>query len=307
MNKFEKYGSVIWKNGAIITPSEASTSVMSHAMHYATSWFEGIRTYKTDKGTAILMLDEHMKRMLVSPLLHGWDFSQHVSVEELKSAAIEIVALNNIGNGYIRPLLYLGIGWDSLNPIEEIEYNAMISTWELTHLYSKRGIGCALVKRPRISSAMIPMESKCAANYTNSLLLKKDAKDAGFDEAIALDINGNISEASTANIFMVKDNVLYTPSVDCSILNGLTRQLVIKIARELLNLKVIEGKFKSDFLFELDEIFITGSAAGIVSVTNVNNTSIGTKAYDITNKIINIYEEIVSDKHAWSDELLTYV
>lgn len=306
MDKFTKYGNTVWMNGQFLKPEEANIPIFTHALHYASSWFEGIRTYKTDNGTAILMLDEHTKRMFESPLLHNRDFSKHFSFTEIRQAIIDVVKKNRIGDGYIRPVMHLGMNWNALMPEETIEYNASITTWELTSLFSGNVSAC-ISKRPRISNEAIPMQSKCAANYANSMLIKMEAVEAGFDDGIALDIHGNISEASAANIFMLKDNTLYTPSLDCSALNGLTRQLVMKIARELYHINVIECHIKPEQLITADEIFMTGSAAGIASVVKIDNFPINNEITTIADQLMQTYTEITSGKHKWSETLLTYV
>lgn len=306
MNKFEKYGNVVWMDGQFLKPEEAQVPIFTHALHYASSWFEGIRTYKTDKGTAILMLDEHTRRMFESPMLHKRDFSKHFSYEEFRQATIDVVRKNEVGDGYIRPVMYLGMNWNALMPTDAIEYHAFIATWELTSLFSG-GVSACISKRPRISNEAIPMQSKCAANYTNSMMIKMEAIEAGFDDGIALDVHGNVSEASAANIFMLKDNVLYTPSLDCSALNGFTRQLVIRIARELHNIEVVECHISADQLLHADEVFMTGSAAGIASVIKIDNQLINGGTTTIADALMQTYTEITSDKHEWSNTLLTYV
>lgn len=306
MNKFEKYGNVVWMDGKMLKPEEAHTPIFTHALHYASSWFEGIRTYKTDKGTAILMLDEHTKRMFESPMLHKRDFSQHFSFEQIRQAIIDVTKENQIGDAYVRPVMFLGMNWNALMPNDTIEYHAFITTWELTSLFSG-GVSACISKRPRISNDAIPMQSKCAANYTNSLLIKMEAVEAGYDDGIALDIHGNVSEASAANIFVFKDGTLFTPSLDCSPLNGLTRQLVIKIARELHNLTVVECHLKPEDLKNADEIFMTGSAAGIASVTKLDNITINHECTKIADLLMETYIEITSGKHPWSNDFLTYI
>lgn len=305
MNNFEKYGNVVWMDGVFIKPEEAHIPIFSHALHYASSWFEGIRTYQTAHGTAILMLDEHTQRMFDSPALHKRDFSQHFSFTEIRNAIIDVVKMNKLGNGYVRPLMYLGMNWNALMPNHTIEYHASIATWELTSLFTTSVSAC-ISKRPRISNDAIPMQSKCAANYANSMLIKAEAIEAGFDDGIALDIHGNISETSASNLFMVKDGKLFTPSLDCSILNGFTRQLVIKIARELHHIEVVECHIKPEQLKHADEIFMTGSATGIVSVTTLDNDVISTKT-PVSTQLMETYNEITSGNHHWSSQLLTYI
>lgn len=305
MNKFEKYGNVVWMDGALIHPKEANTSIFAHAMHYASSWFEGIRTYKTDKGTAVLLLDEHTERMFASPKLYRRDFSQDFTFEQIRQAIIDVVRENQVGDAYVRPVMFLGMDWNALMPSETIEHHAFITTWELTHLFSGDVFAC-ISPRPRISDDAIPMQSKCAGNYTNSLLIKMEAIEAGYDDGIALDSKGNVSEASTANIFIIKKDKIFTPSLDCSVLNGLTRQLTIKMARELLNLEVIECHLKPDDLFQADEMFMTGSAAGIIRISHLDGEKIGEDA-PITAQLQKLYAHITSGHHPWSDAVLTYL
>lgn len=306
MNKFEKYGNVVWMDGQMLTPEEAKTPIFSHALHYASSWFEGIRTYKTEKGTAVLMLDEHTKRMFESPLLHKRDFSKHFSFDQIRQAILDVARENKVGDGYVRPVMYLGMNWNALMPTEAIEYHAFVTTWELTHLFSG-GVSACISPRPRISNEAIPMQSKCAANYTNSMLIKMEAIEAGFDDGIALDIHGNVSEASTANIFMVKDGKIFTPSLDCSVLNGFTRQLVIKIARELHHFEVFETHLTAEDLHAADELFMTGSAAAIASITKLDNKLINNGCTSVADQLMATYSKITADAHPWSQQLLTYI
>lgn len=306
MNKFEKYGNTVWMDGEFLKPEEATVPVFTHALHYASSWFEGIRTYKTDKGTAILMLDGHIKRLFESTMLHNQDFSKHFSFDQIRQAIIDVARENKIEDAYIRPVMYLGMNWNALMPSDKIEYHTFVTTWELTSLFTG-GISACISNRPRISNDAIPMQSKCAANYTNSMLIKMEAAAAGFDDGIALDVHGNVSETSASNIFIVKDGKLFTPSLDCSALNGFTRQLVIRIARELHHLEVAECHLKSEDLHIADEIFITGSATGIISVTQLDNNIINNKQTTVADSLMNTYTEITSGKHPWSETLLTYI
>lgn len=306
MHKFEKYGNTVWLNGQFLKPSEVNVPIFTHALHYASSWFEGIRTYQTDKGTAILLLDEHTQRMFESPMLHKRDFSKHFSFEQIRQAIIDVTRLNQIGDAYIRPVMYLGMNWNALMPTDQIEHHACIMTWELTSLFSG-GVSACISQRPRISNDAIPMQSKCAANYTNSMLIKMEAIEDGFDDGIALDIHGNVSEASAANIFIVKEGTLFTPSLDCSALNGFTRQLVLKIAKELHHFEVVETHLKPNDLKTADEIFMTGSAAGIASVTKLDHILINRGQTPIADALMQTYTKITSGHHPWSDDVLTYI
>lgn len=296
----KKYNQVIWMNGQFVETDDAQVHVMSHSLHYAGSVFEGIKSYAVGDQQFIFRLDDHVTRLFESARRYSWEIPY--SIEEVRAAIIELVNRNRGTDLYIRPLFFMGLGYDTIEITEQLERNLIISCWQLNKNDYEYQLGVSPYIRPPHN--VLDMESKCAANYVNSIRIRTEAKNRGYHDAISCDINGYVAEISTANIFFNKDNVLYTPSPDCSILNGITRQSVIQLAIDL-GYQVEEGKYTPDQLLAAENIFVTGTAAEIKNVKSIEDQAfVKNKMYTELNqlfyKILNLE---VDDYNHW----ITYV
>ncbi len=307
MNNFERFRDVIWYNGEFVKPEDAKVSVMAYSMHYACGFFEGIRAYKTADGkVAIFRLEEHIERLIQSAKFYGLKFP--FSKEELCQATIDVVKKNNFEGCYIRPLMFIGEGFNTISFSENLSKNIIIAAWELDK--TPDTVTLSVSSYRRLMSSQVPMQAKATSNYMNSILIRNEAKEKGDSDGIALDMQGYVSEASTANLFLVRDGVIYTPDLSSSILNGLTRQSVITIAKNL-GYEVVERKVARDELYMADEMFITGTASEVKVCTHVDKIQIGNGEYPISNRLASEFFKVARNENAENKELykdwLTYV
>ena len=298
---FEK-SDKIWMNGKFINWDEAQIHVLTHALHYGSALFEGIRCYKTQKGPAVFRLDDHLKRLYDSCKIYRMEIPY--GLEELKKAILELVKFNKMEECYIRPLVYRGYHHLGVDPTGcPIEIAIAVYKWGK---YLENHTACVSTWS-RLAPNTLPSMAKCASNYMNSQLIKLEPREHGYGEGIALDINGHVSEGSGENIFIVRDSALITPPYGASILPGVTRNTVITKAVEM-GYKVIEENIPREALYIANEVFFTGTAAEISPVTSVDKVKIGCgEAGPITSKIRDNYYKLVrgeiEDKYKW----LTYV
>lgn len=303
MSKFDKFRDYIWYNGELVKPEDAKLSVMAHTMHYGSGFFEGIRGYKTVDGkTAIFRLEEHAKRLVNSVKLYNIEMP--FSKEEIMKACLQVVKENKFDDCYIRPLYFLGEGFSTIEITEETAPNMMVSAWELD--YRKSAVKLSVSSHRRFMSSQAPMQAKAIGNYMNSWLIREEAYRKGDHDGIALDMQGYVSEVSTANIFIVKDGVIITPDMSSSILNGITRQSVITIAKDL-GYEVIERKVARDELHLADEIFITGTASEVKSCSHLDSRVVGNGEYPISEKLAKVFFEAVRGENENYKGWLTYV
>jgi len=265
----------IWMNGKLVPFKNAKVHVLTHALHYSTSIFEGIRCYDTPEGSAIFRLPEHVDRFFNSAKMYS--MKMPYSNKKINDGIIKTVKVNKLKQCYIRPLAYYGYGTMGLTPTNN-KVDVSISCWEWKMGESKAGkysgAKCKISKWIRIDSKSQPMQAKSAANYSNAALARMEALNAGYDEAIMLNNKGHVAEGSAENIFVVKNGKITTPPLDADILNGITRDSAIKILKSN-KIKVIEKNLRINDLLKSDEIFMTGTAAEVKSVTRVNKTKIG--------------------------------
>jgi branched-chain amino acid aminotransferase len=295
------YGEKIWFNGSFVDTVDANVHVMTHAIHYGSSVFEGIKSYYQDGVQVVFRLDEHVARLRRSANIYGWDYEY--SDAEIRCAILDLVKLNEGRDLYIRPCFFFGTGYETIELSDKVSRNFMIATWELPK-GSKKSYTLTFSPYVRPPKYILDCESKCAANYVNSMRIRDDANQRGFNDAIALDVNGYLAEVSTANIFFIKDDVLYTPDVECSILNGITRQSVIKFAGDL-GVCVVEGKFKKEDVLDADGIFISGTAAEIICVSKLDDVMLD--EHIIYTKINELFYDVVYNHNEQYLSWLAYV
>jgi branched-chain amino acid aminotransferase len=268
----------IWHNGKFIDWDAANIHVMSHVIHYASSVFEGIRCYSTPNGPAIFRLREHIQRLRNSAYIFRMEVE--FSIDDLVNACIETVRVNEFQECYLRPIIFRGYGPFGVNPMGN-PIETYIASWVwgkyLGAEAMEEGVDVCVSSWARMSSNSLPATAKSAANYMNSQLIKMDAIKNGYVEGIALDSQGNVSEGSGENIFIVKDNILYTPPMSSAVLQGITRDSAMQLAK-LLGYEVREQVMPRASLYIADEIFFTGTAAEITPVRSIDKIKIGNGA-----------------------------
>ncbi|ACF45605.1 MAG: branched-chain amino acid transaminase [Prosthecochloris sp.] len=299
MNKSEK----IWMNGELVNWHDAKIHILSHVIHYGSSTFEGIRCYDTDKGSAILFFDEHIKRLYQSSKIYRMEIPY--SEQELKDAIIATIKANGHKACYIRPLVKRGQGALGVNPaLASIE--VAIATWEwgsyLGEEVLENGVDVCVSSWARLAPNTLPTWAKAGGNYLNSQLIKMEALMDNYAEGIGLDVHGYVAEGSGENIFVIRDGIIYTPMSGQSILPGITRNAVIHIAREL-GYEVQETLIPREALYIADEVFLTGTAAEITPVRSIDKYAVGDeKRGPITELLQSKYLDIVkkgTDPYNW--------
>lgn len=279
----------IWQNGNIVKWDDAKTHVLSHALHYGSGVYEGIRVYQGSKNSAIFCLDEHVERLLSSA--KALDFDLPYSHKDIFNAIKITIELNGLSEGYIRPLIYsgyneLGISAKN-NPVEMI-----IACWPWPKYHTNGSLDVKLSNYIRIHPRSTKVDAKISGHYVNSLMAILEIKNTHYHEVLLLDDNGYISEASSANIFIVKNNILYTPKLG-TILPGITRNVVIQVARDL-GYEVVETNLVVDDLLNADEAFFTGTAVEVISIRSLDDKIIGSANINpVTNILKNKYLSIV--------------
>ena len=296
----------VWFDKKYVLTEKANVPITTHAIHYGTSIFEGIRAYWNGKNLNVFRLDEHVKRFRRSGQFYN--ISLNYSDKVVSDAIIGICKKNNIKKScYIRPFYFVGDYGINLHVTEKAPTNVAIFTFPFGDLFNKNGITAGVVSWRKFSDASTPTQAKMGGNYLNSIIATQEAKRNGFDEAILLDHNGNVSEAPGENIFIVRDGQLLTPSLASSALEGITRDAIIKIAKDL-DIDFIERDIARSELIISDEIFLTGTAAEIIPIISMDSKKIGNgKPGDITKKMMQEYTDIVMDKNNDYTQWLTSV
>ncbi len=265
----------IWMNGKFVPFKDANVHVLTHALHYSTAVFEGIRCYNTPNGSAIFRLTEHVDRFFNSAKLYG--MKMRYTKKQITDAIIRTVKASGLKDCYIRPIAYYGYGTMGLTPTLN-KVDVSISCWEWKMGESKAGkfsgAKCKISKWVRIDSRSQPMQAKSAANYSNAALARVEALKSGYDEAIMLNSSGKVAEGSAENIFIIKSGIIKTPPLNADILNGITRDSVIRLIKAN-GIKLVEKNVTVKELFKADEVFMTGTAAEVKSVSKINKTLIG--------------------------------
>ncbi|OTQ48478.1 branched-chain amino acid transaminase [Gilliamella apis] len=297
----------IWLNGEMIPWADAKIHVMSHALHYGTSVFEGVRCYETNKGPAIFRHKEHAQRLLNSAKIYR--FPIPYSLEEIMEATRQVIKKNNLKSAYIRPLAFIGdVGMGVIPPVG-YQTDVMIAAFPwgayLGEDALEQGIDAMVSSWNRFAPNTIPAAAKAGGNYLSSLLIGSEARANGFQEGIALDVNGQLSEGSGENLFIVKDGILFTPLLSSSALPGITRDAIITLASDL-GIEVREQTLSRESLYLADEVFMTGTAAEITPVRSVDRIQVGIgRCGPITKQIqqtfFGLFDGKTEDKYGWLD------
>jgi len=287
----------IWMNGKLVPFKDAKVHVLTHALHYSTAVFEGIRCYKTPNGSAIFRLSEHVDRLFNSAKMYA--MKMPYTKKQITDAIIKTVKASTLKECYIRPIAYYGYGKLGLTPTQN-KVDCSIACWEWKMGESKAGkfsgARCKISSWVRIDSTAQPMKAKAASNYANAALARVEALRDGYDEAIMLNSQGKIAEGSAENIFIVKDDQILTPPLSADVLEGITRDSVIKIIEENGG-EVNETNVERDDLYVADEVFMTGTAAEVKSVTEIDQLVIGNgKPGKITKELQKAFTDVVMGK-----------
>ena len=293
----------IWVNGEFVADENATVHVLSHALHYGTSVFEGVRCYKTDKGSGIMRLREHTRRLLDSARIYRMDCGY--SLEELEQAQIDTILNSGLEACYIRPLIFRGTGSLGVNPLQN-KVETIIAVWEWGAYLGadalELGVDVQVASWNRMAPNTFPAMAKAGGNYLNASLVKMDAILNGFHEGIMLTHDGLVAEGSGENLFIVKDGAILTAPAAASILPGITRDAVLTIAGDL-GIPIREAQIPREMLYIADELFFSGTAAEVTPVRSVDHHTIGEgKRGPITKMIQDAYFDVVHrgiDPHGW--------
>ncbi len=295
----------IWFNGEIREFDDCKVHVQSHALHYGSSVFEGIRAYKTTQGTAFFRLDDHLKRLFYSASIYRIPI--RYSQEELRQACFDTVRDAGLESAYVRPLVMRGNCGLGVIPkdFDAVDVSIMVDSWGayLGEDGLKNGIRACITSWQRLAPNTIPTGAKAGGNYLSSQLIGFEARDRGFDEGIALGHDGLLSEGAGENLFIVKDGRILTPPASASILGGITRDTVFSLVNGL-GMSVIEQTLSREQLYGADEAFFTGTAVEVTPVRQVDHMTIGNgDCGPVTKRIqtafFGLFNGTTEDKHGW--------
>ena len=298
----------VWMNGTLVDWAQATMHVASHIIHYGSGVFEGARCYDTPKGSACFRLDDHMRRLYDSARI----YRMHYALDQaaLTTAVLDTVKANGLAACYMRPLIYRGYNTLGVNPLP-CPVEALILVWEWGPYLGpdalEAGVDVRVSSWTRSAPNTFPTMAKSVANYANSSLIKMEAIVEGYSEGIALNPDGNLSEGSGQNLFLVRNDVIYTPPLSASVLPGITRDTIITLAQDM-GFQVKEQDLPREMLYIADEVFFCGTAAEVTPIRSVDKVSIGIgKRGPITAAIQQAFFDYINgnvpDRHGW----LTYV
>lgn len=287
----------IWFNGQLVNWNDATIHVLSHVVSYGSSVFEGVRCYETEHGPAIFRAREHAQRLIDSAKIYRMQLQY--SVDQLVTAMVDIVDANRLQSCYIRPIVLRGYGDVGVMPINN-PLDTYIACWEwgkyLGDEALSNGVDVCVSSWTRIAPNTLPALAKAGANYMNSQLIRMEAHANGYAEGIALDDRGTISEGSGENLFAIRDGKLLTPSLGASVLPGVTRDTIIKIASKL-GIPVVEASIPRELLYIADELFFTGTAVEVTPIRSVDRIVVGSGTRGpVTEKIQQSFFDIVKGK-----------
>ena len=297
----------IWMDGKLIEWRDANIHVLTHSLHYGMAVFEGVRAYKTDKGPAIFRLPEHTKRLMNSAKI--FQMKVPYDYDTLLEAQKAVIRENKLDSGYIRPLIWIGSERLGISA-KDNTIHAMIAAWPWGAYLGEDGINkgirvkTASFTRHHVNVSLV--RAKASGYYINSILANQEALTNGYDEALLLDTEGFVSEGSGENVFIVRDNKIYTPDL-ASCLDGITRNSVITLAEDL-GFKVIEKRITRDEFYTCDEAFFTGTAAEITPIRELDNRTIGSGVRGpVTTQLQSLFFDVVAGKNAKYENWLTYL
>jgi branched-chain amino acid aminotransferase len=296
----------VWMNGELVSWEDATIPVMSHALHYGTGVFEGIRGYGYNDNLYIFRLREHFARLLESAKI--CDIECNYTPEELELACLDLIRANKLKvDCYIRPIVFVGFSGINLGFIN-YPINAAIVVFPFNQYFSKPGLDVCVSSWTRLYDPVTPPMAKICGNYVNSVFAKRDAAKNGYDEAIMLNSAGKVSEATGENIFLVRENELVTPSIGSSILKGLTRETILFLADQM-GIRAVEREVGRSELYTADELFLTGTAAGIAPVLSVDKKRVGNgKVGPVTERLGKAYFDLVVGRETFGrDQWVTQV
>jgi branched-chain amino acid aminotransferase len=296
----------IWFNGKLVPWEKATVHVLSHALHYGSSVFEGVRAYATNQGVAIFRLREHTRRLFDSAKIYRIQIP--FTPEQLNAAQREVVAVNGLKNGaYLRPVAFRGYGEIGVAPKIDPPVDVAVAAWEwgkyLGPEAEAAGVDVCVSSWQRMAPNTLPAMAKAAGNYLSSQLISMEAKRLGFAEGIGLAVDGTVSEGAGENLFVIRDGIIYTPGFAHAGLSGITRDSVIKLARDLGH-EVREAAIPREMLYVADELFFTGTAAEITPIRSVDHITVGAgRRGPITEKLqqafFGLFNGTTPDKYGW--------
>jgi len=303
----QQYPDWIWQNGSIKPWAEATTHVMSHALHYGSSVFEGIRSYATSEGAAIFRLTDHLNRLYQSAKIY--DMVLPYSADELAAACRAVIGKNGLGAAYLRPVAYRGLGGFGLSA--ETPIDVAVAAWPMGPYLGpealQNGIDACVSSWQRFAPNTIPAGAKAGGNYLSGQLIAREARRLGFGEGIALASTGLLSEGAGENLFLVFDGVLHTPPASASLLTGITRNTLMMLARED-GIEVVERDIPREYLYLADELLMCGTAAEITPIRSVDGKPVGTgKAGRVTLRLqelfFGLFDGRTPDKWGWLEQV----
>ena len=303
----QTYPEWIWQNGAIKPWADATCHVMAHALHYGSSVFEGIRSYKTPDGAAIFRLTDHLKRLYHSAKIY--DINIPYTLDELTAACREVVRKNGLEQAYLRPVAFRGLGGFGLSA--DCPTDVAVAAWAMGAYLGEgvleQGIDACVSSWQRFAPNTIPAGAKAGGNYLSGQLIAREARRLGFGEGIALASTGLLSEGAGENLFLIFDGVMHTTPVSAAILNGITRHSLMTLAADD-GIKVIERDMPREYLYLADEVFMCGTAAEITPIRSVDGKQVGAgKAGPVTLRMqelfFGLFDGKTEDKYGWLEAL----
>ncbi len=308
----QRYPDWIWHNGAIKPWAEATTHVMSHALHYGSSVFEGIRSYPTSDsgrptGTAIFRLTDHSRRLFASARIY--DMAIPYSVDDISAACRAVLKANELSQGYLRPIAFRGLGGFGLSA--DTPTDVSVAAWAMGPYLGEgvleQGIDACVSSWQRFAPNTLPAGAKAGGNYLSGQLIAREARRLGFGEGIALASTGLLSEGAGENLFLVFDGALHTTPVSAALLNGITRDTIMTLARDR-GLTVVERDLPREYLYLCDELFMCGTAAEITPIRSVDGRQIGSgQAGPVTRRMqelfFGLFDGTTPDPYGWLEPL----
>ena len=294
----------IWRDGEFIRWRDATVHVLSHSMQFGSSVFEGIRCYSTPRGPAIFRLEDHLQRMLDSCKIYRMEVKY--TLDELVAACCELVERNSLDSCYLRPMVLRGYGASGMVPFDSpVEVYLPCWPWGayLGEGALENGVDACVTSWQRVAPNTIPAMAKVAGNYLGSQLVKMEALRNGFAEGIALNVDGMISEGSGQNVFIVKNGAVCTPTINGTLLHGVTRFSILQLSRDL-GLPVVEAEMPREMLYTADEVFLTGTASEVTPVRSVDKITIGNGrrgpiTTQIQQRFLDLVKGIDDDPYGW--------